>query len=294
MTEQIAPAQEAPAVGNADVTSSQGADGATADVEKTEAGAANEQEADSAKAAEQQAADNDDGDEDQPKKRTGARRTKARLERVLAELAEANRELEAFRKTKTEAKHHIEPPKPEDFRDDAIAYERAMLEYTVRNAASEAARDGVNDILETRQAKERQAAAIEAEAEILEGYAERVADIKANIPDFDDAMKAMAGVNVRNDIAREITMSEKGPLIAYHIAKNPQKLRELNAMTPIEVAREIGRLEGSLRMPASNKQTKAPPPAPKITGGAKPAFDPTKAKSYVDYYAWRFPLSPKA
>lgn len=235
------------------------------------------------------AGDDDAGEGDEPKKRlSGTRRLKARNERLLAEIADRDSRIEELLKAQPKAPAAGDPPEEADFNGDALRYERAMLDYTVRKAASEAATAGVKSILEETQAQERQRQAEEAESDLMESYVERVLDIKQNIPDFDSTMKEMAGVQIRNDVTREIMSSDKGPLIAYHLAKNPAKLRELHAMTPMELAREIGRLEGSLRMPAQSKQTKAPPPAPKLSGGAGPAFDPSKSTSYADYKAWRF------
>jgi hypothetical protein len=80
----------------------------------------------------------------------------------------------------------------------------------------------------------------------------------------------MAGVNIHDDLIDEIVSSDKSPLLAYHLAKNPDKLRELNHMSAREMAREIGRLEGTLKMPEGKKQTTAPPPPSNLRGGAAP------------------------
>ena len=58
------------------------------------------------------------------------------------------------------------------------------------------------------------------------------------------------------------------PLLAYHLASNPDKLSELNSMSDRERAREIGRLEASLKVPTGKKQTTAPPPLTTLKGGA--------------------------
>jgi hypothetical protein len=83
-------------------------------------------------------------------------------------------------------------------------------------------------------------------------------------------MKAMQGVPVSDSVIEAIMESDKGPLIAYHLAKNPERLRELEGMSGMRLAREIGRFEGSVRMPSSNKQTRAPIPLSALKGGAAP------------------------
>ena len=65
--------------------------------------------------------------------------------------------------------------------------------------------------------------------------------------------------------------SEKSALLAYHLAKNPDKLAELNRMSDRERAREIGRLEATLKLPEGKKQTTAPPPPSTAEGRCGPA-----------------------
>jgi len=114
---------------------------------------------------------------------------------------------------------------------------------------------------------ERQA---EAQRKRDEAHASRVREGKSTISDFDRVMNKMAGVEVHEDVIEEIKSSEKSHLLAYHLANNPDKLAELNHMGDRERAREIGRLEASLKMPEGKKQTSAPPPPSTLRGGAAP------------------------
>jgi hypothetical protein len=84
-------------------------------------------------------------------------------------------------------------------------------------------------------------------------------------------MKAMDGVQVRTDVIDEIMASEKSDLISYHLAKNPNELDALNAMNSRELARAMGRLEATLKLPEAKKQTSAPPPLSRSKGGASPS-----------------------
>ena len=52
---------------------------------------------------------------------------------------------------------------------------------------------------------------------------------KRTIADFDRVMSSMAG-EVHEDLMEDIQSSEKSDLLAYHLAKNPDKLDELNHM----------------------------------------------------------------
>jgi hypothetical protein len=110
----------------------------------------------------------------------------------------------------------------------------------------------------------------EAQRKRDEAHLERIKGAKGAITDFDRVMSKMRGVAIHEDLIEEIKASDKSPLLTYHLAKNPEKLRELNHMSERDRAREIGRLEGTLKMPEGRKQTKAPPPPSTLRGGASP------------------------
>jgi hypothetical protein len=103
-----------------------------------------------------------------------------------------------------------------------------------------------------------------------DAHMERVKAAKGAISDFDRVMNKMRGVEVHEDLIEEIKASDKSPLLAYHLASHPDKLAELNHMSERQRAREIGRLEATLKMPEGRKQTKAPPPVSNLKGGAAP------------------------
>jgi len=80
--------------------------------------------------------------------------------------------------------------------------------------------------------------------------------------------------------------SEFGPELAYHFGKNPNDAARYAAMTGVQLAREIGRLEAKFTAP---KPMPKQPPAPvspvggQVSGGSK---DPSKM-SMSEYAAWR-------
>lgn len=110
----------------------------------------------------------------------------------------------------------------------------------------------------------------EAQRKRDEAHNERLKETRGTVTDFDRVMAKMNGVQVRDELIDEIKSSDKSALLAYHLASNPDKLRELNHLSDRERAREIGRLEASLRMPEGKKQTTAPPPPTTLKGGAAP------------------------
>jgi hypothetical protein len=219
------------------------------------------------------------GEDGQPRrrKRTGSERAKRREEFLLNELRERERRLEELERQspKGDGDKKDEPPKEEEFNGDWTAYVAARAAYEAGKAV-----EGKLSARERSRDEQRQ---VEAKRERDLAHLERIDEARESITDFDQVMGTMKGVTVREDVLEEIKSSDKSPLIAYHLAKNPDKLRELNSMSARELAREIGRLEGSLRMPAGKKQTGAPPPPTHLKGGAAPAVDLAKVdmETYV-------------
>jgi hypothetical protein len=213
--------------------------------------------------------DKDAGEEDKPKKPSGAQRAKIREQRLLSELQARERELEELRRAapaKTASESDEKPPREEDFNGDWFAFQSAKTAFEARQAI----RDEIRRDREAQETKDRETKQAENARERQIAHAERVEDAREVIADFDSVMAGMKGVNVRNDVLEEIMSSDKSALIAYHLAKNPNELEALNSMSGRELARQMGRLEATVRMPEAKKATSAPPPLNRPKGGATP------------------------
>ena len=176
------------------------------------------------------------------------------------------------------------PPREADF-GDVQAYERALNAWNVELSAERAFRR----IVAQERADAEAARDAEVNRERVIAHVERIEELKDRVPDFNDTMKAAAMINLRNEVAQEILGSEKSALIQYHLAKNPDRARELNGLSGRELARAVGRLEGAVRLPPSRKATDATPPLAPLRGAAALSFDPAKAEmdEYVANFAER-------
>lgn len=168
------------------------------------------------------------------------------------------------------------PPQEADFNGDWFAFERAMTAYEADKR------------IVTRQVKEQIAASQAHEgsriAEMIEDYTDRCAEVAKVIPDF---MKVVTSPDfATTDLTKRLILDagEKAPLVAYHLAQNPRLTAQINAMSPVQAAREIGRIEGRVSLP-KNTATRAPAPVNPVRGAASP----TRAlgKSMSDYEKWR-------
>lgn len=208
--------------------------------------------------------------EDEKKKLSGAQRAKIREARLLSELSARDRELDELRRSAPAAKaseSDEKPPREEDFNGDYFAFQRALTAFDAGKATSAA----IEKQFKTREDSERSTKQAEIARERDVSHAERVEDVREAITDFDAVMATMKGVQVRQDVIDEIKSSEKGPLIQYHLALNPDKLLAMNSMSARELAREMGRLEATVELPSAKKATTAPAPLSSLKGGASPS-----------------------
>ena len=217
--------------------------------------------AEPAKAETEREPEGEDASDESRRRESGARRLKRQRDALAAENAELHRRLhESGRRGGGDADPE---PQEKDFNNDRRRYEQAHTAWSIRQAVSGEFRR--RD--EAEQAGRRQVAV----RELGEAYAERLDEARERIADFDATVQAMSGRQVNDPLFDAIMASEKGPLIAYHLAKHPEKFDQLNALGGTTLAREIGRLEGSVRMPGGNRQTGAKAPPSSLKGGAAQA-----------------------
>src|SRR5690348_5597058 len=213
---------------------------------------------------------------DKPRKTSRSRRLKNRLKLLLEENAGLRRLAAAPLASVAAADV---PPRPEDFGNDTFAYDRALHQYAARKA--------VREEYERLQAAQHAHRAAVASRARLAAYNERLSEVRDRIPDFDQTLLEARDLHIRADLQELIRESPKGPLLAYYLARNLDRLDDLNRMPPVQAAREIGRLETRIRGPQPNVVTKAPPPVSAPKGGtASPARDPSRM-SMEDFVKWR-------
>lgn len=135
----------------------------------------------------------------------------------------------------------------------------------------------------TALAQRAEGAATTARAETFE---ERVSQARSRMSDFDTVV-GKSSVEVASHIRESILDSDRGPELAYHLAKHPQEAQRLSSMHPLQAARELGRLEASFDTPApaepaepaaaARPVTNAPPPTrPAASGRTAPTTDPRR------------------
>lgn len=210
---------------------------------------------------------------EKPKRQSGYDRMKRKNQYLQSEI---------LRLQEQASKPAAEPdkaPREEDFSGD-------WGKFIAATAAYEAAK-AVKDTIKSDKAEATQARVAELRSEVMADFEERAESFKAKATDFDDVIaKFMDGGGKFSDPVRElVTESDVGPQLAYHLAKHPSVANKINALPPLQAAKEIARLEDTLSK-TSTKATKAPAPLTPVKGGAGPAFDPHTTDDMEAFASW--------
>lgn len=178
-------------------------------------------------------------------------------------------------------------PTPDKF-DDYGSYIEALTEWK--------ADQKINQALTEREAKA--AAARQAET-VASTWEQRQAAARATVPDY-DAVVGGADAPVAQHVAEALMDSERGPELAYHLAKNPEVLARLNSLPQRQADRELGRIEASLSAPAAApaappaRTTQAPTPAATTLGQGRATTPNPSDMSMDEYVAFRSKGQTKA
>jgi hypothetical protein len=231
----------------------------------------------------------------------GERKQNPKLEKRFSEITkqreEARKEAQSERQARVELEQRLaaleqqrqpqqavnvdQEPQPSQF-SDAFEYAKALAEYSTEKALAERDR-------QVAQAREQ-----EAHQKIIQSWAQKVQEAKAELPDFDDLVAA-SDVVVNNAVRDAILESDVGPKILYHLAENNDLAKKIAGLSPNAALREIGKLEARFEVKAETKQTnplvksKAPAPIQPIRGGQGKADVPISADGefHGSYQAWK-------
>ena len=213
------------------------------------------------------------------KQREEARQEAQRERQARVDLEQRLAALEQQRQP--QASYVDQEPQPSQFAD-AFEYAKALAEFSTEKALAERDR-------QVAQAKEQ-----EAQQKIIQSWAQKVQDAKAELPDFDDLV-ASSDVVVNNAVRDAILESDVGPKILYHLAENNDLAKKIASLSPNAALREIGKLEARFEVKPETKQTapvvrsKAPAPIQPIRGGQGQPDVPMSANGewHGSYQAWK-------
>jgi DNA repair exonuclease SbcCD ATPase subunit len=98
---------------------------------------------------------------------------------------------------------------------------------------------------------------------------------KAEFPDFDNAVANLQMVGVNRDFLELATTSDAGAKLIHHLGGDLDEAARIASLPPVQMARELTRLEYKLaQAPAPKPVSKAPAPITPIGSGNATSFDP--------------------
>jgi hypothetical protein len=223
--------------------------------------------------------DEEEGDEKpKPKKSRGARYT-AKIKNLEAEVAELRSRTTAAVSDEAIAAEVIKrvgaEPQEKDF-PDYLTWEREHTAWLLdkRQETRKVKAEAKQDVEAThRQNVER----VGAHKERLEQFSK-----SGVVKDFDKVMAAAKDARVSPIVEDLILDSEKSGHLTFYFARNPTRLAAINAMSPRDAAREIGRIESRLSLPKPRTETKAPKPKARPGGGASSSSQDQQLESFLN------------
>ncbi len=198
-------------------------------------------------------------------------RAQERIEQLARDKRNLQRQLSA-RNQEIGRLRATPPPREEDYPDSG-EYARAQIKRAARESAAESQVESLNSEYEGLQAKRK------------EVWAERVAEAGERLPDFLNVFDG--NVPVSEVMADLIAESDVGTELAYYLGKNRSLAHRIAEMSPVEAARELGRLEGKVSLPKAKTVSSAPKPPTTLVGKAHSGGKTFDDMSYDEYRAAR-------
>jgi hypothetical protein len=183
-----------------------------------------------------------------------------------------------------------DPEPSEDAFEDPKQYAKAYAAWIRKETAKEVAQVKLEaKSIGTKAAQDAMAKAAEETRlkSLNDGFGLRQQQFAEKTPDYEVAVKNPALTFFNGQVLEALMASEKGPEIAYYIAKSPKEVARLAGQTIPQRLASLGRIEAELsRPPPPPKVTAAPAPPTPIGGGAGGEVDPSKL-STADWIARR-------
>lgn len=174
---------------------------------------------------------------------------------------------------KPEAIELGEKPTLESAGYDAEEFEKQLLDWTAKKAKFEQ---------QEAAKREEQEKADKAWQDKLNSYEARKAAIKPKVRDFDEAEELARDALSQTQQGILIHAAEKPELLIYHLGTNPQKAKELAAITdPIQFAFAAAKIDAQIKMTARKPST-SPERKPSGSAALSGSVDNTLAKLRAD------------
>lgn len=196
--------------------------------------------------------------------------------RLADQLAEQNAKILALLEGQKAA-----PKSGEPTRDQFAEYEdfvTARAEYR----ADQKVQNALEQFTKTQQETQTKTAAVNSEREIEKQFMDRRAVVEKEIPDYRETVQYWEP-KIPDSVANMIMRMPDGPLISYHMAKNPSLEAQFRDQPDYMHGIILGQISATLKSPA--KVTAAPTPG-KPVATSKPGTSSEPPSDPELYFAW--------
>jgi len=183
-----------------------------------------------------------------------------RIDEITKKYREQERrslELEQQLRVQAEAQPKPEPLDPgkslADFEYDEQAFATYLTDFAKQSAEADV------------QQKAEQAAQQRKMAE----FSVKESDFAGNVEDY-HIVTRNPDLPVTGYMVEALQTAEKGPEMLYYLGKNPDVTKGLSMMAPLDMARELGRIEAVELVKPEKSEKAATPPPPKLKPTASP------------------------
>lgn len=215
---------------------------------------------------------------DKPKSKSGAQK---RIDELTAKRRDAERRAEEAEKRAKEAEEALAKA---DTKPDEDKFE-SPEEYQAALSAWYARRSMRDEESRTAKANAEQAGTERAAAR-QEAFNARVEAVKGNFDKFEE-VAFNPKLSVTPAMGDLIVESEKGPELLYHLGSNPDEAFRISQLSPLAAAKELGKIEASLSIPARRTVTTASDPITPVSGGGSNVQKDPSKMSNDEYRAYR-------
>jgi hypothetical protein len=202
-----------------------------------------------------------ESEKEKPKKKSGFQR---RIDKLNSRVTSGQQEIEYW---KEQALKGASVPKPAPEVVTAKADEAGKPDPSKYETHAKYIEDLTDWKIDQRDQKKRTEVLQTEYQKVVQTHNDRVKSFADSHDDWEETMENLKTVPNSPTVRQIITTSENGPELLYELAKNPVEATRIAKLSPIDAAREMGKLESRL---ASLSSPEKETPTKKLTNAPKP------------------------
>ncbi len=171
--------------------------------------------------------------------------------------------------------------------DDYAAQGKTSEQY-FEDLADYKADERITKVLSKQKEDQQQQNWQREQRKLQSDFQKKASEFAKTTPDFEKVTQEN-DIDMSPALGHALLESDKGPELAYYLAKNLDEAEELNKMSYGQIARHLGRLEAKIESkPVQVKTTTAPAPINPVGSKANGELNPyMRPLNYEEHLEWR-------